>query len=170
MRTIHVVGNLSNRAHSRFMPGLKIGKTFIMPLRVRAKFLMTCICLGVIHTGLNPQGHKETSNISYGVRPTAVTSDVAQSMPGSDVQGSEHSEREAYVSLLYGDFTLGLRVLGQSLRESGTNRDYIALCMYGVPNRVKRILRREGWIVRIVKALPEKCLGEKTLSIPTSQS
>ena len=31
--------------------------------------------------------------------------------------------REAYVTLLYGeDFLLGVRVLGQSLRETGTTR------------------------------------------------
>lgn len=29
---------------------------------------------------------------------------------------------QAYVTLLYGDFLLGVRVLGQSLRESKTDR------------------------------------------------
>ena len=133
----------------------------LMLLRVRAKFLMTCIriYLGLIHFGLNPQG--ETANISPNVRLATVASDVAQSMLESEVQESDRSEREAYVSLLYGDFSLGLRVLGQSLRESGTKRDYIAMCMHDVPNHVKRVLRRDGWIVRIVKALPDKCLGDK---------
>lgn len=36
---------------------------------------------------------------------------------------SGSSGREAYVTLLYGeDFLLGVRVLGQSLRETGTTR------------------------------------------------
>lgn len=46
-------------------------------------------------------------------------------VPALVVAGPEGAQRskEAYVSLLYGDaFLLGIRVLGQSLRETGTER------------------------------------------------
>ena len=52
------------------------------------------------------------------------TRDVARST------GLEKGSRDAYVILLYGDgkFVLGARVLGQSLRETGTTKDMIVLC------------------------------------------
>lgn len=49
-------------------------------------------------------------------------------VPALVVAGPDGAQRskEAYVSLLYGDaFLLGIRVLGQSLRETGTER-----CVY----------------------------------------
>ena len=71
-----------------------------------------------------------------------------------------HGKREACVALLYGDIVLGLRVLGQSLRESGTTRDYVALCMDNVPEYVRRVLRRDGWHICQAGVLPEECLGD----------
>ena len=74
--------------------------------------------------------------------------------------GPESESKEAYVALQYGSFFLGLRVLGQSLRESGTDRDMVALCMPDVPEYHRKILRREGWIIRTVNALPKTCVGD----------
>lgn len=45
------------------------------------------------------------------------------SMGDSSGSGLGGSGRQAYVTLLYGEaFMLGVRVLGQSLRETGTTR------------------------------------------------
>ena len=82
--------------------------------------------------------------------------------------GSSNQEKqsdEAYVALQYGGFFLGLRVLGQSLRESNTDRDMVALCMPDVPEHHRKILRREGWIIRSVDALPKSCIGDHLYSL-----
>ena len=69
--------------------------------------------------------------------------------PESSVSpGSE----EAYVTLLYGSFLLGVRVLGQSLRESGTERDLVVLCTQDVPNLSMEILASDGWIIKSVQS------------------
>ena len=48
---------------------------------------------------------------------------AAAAAAAAPAAGSTESPKQAYVSLLYSDsFLLGLRVLGQSLRESGTTR------------------------------------------------
>ena len=78
---------------------------------------------------------------------------------------SPKKSKEAYVTVQYGGFFLGLRVLGQSLRESGTERDMVALCMPDVPEYHRKILRREGWIVRTVNALPKTCVGDGEYSL-----
>ena len=50
--------------------------------------------------------------------------------PGSSPKKTD----EAYVTLQYGGtFFIATRVLGQSLRDSGTTRDMVALCMPDVP-------------------------------------
>ena len=110
--------------------------------------------LGVFHIG---------SKVSK--RNVARSSPLTEENPTPEIQNvttldRQQSKREAYVTMLYGDFVLGLRVLGQSLRESGTTRDFIALCMDDVPEHVRRVLRREGWKIRNAKALPEECLGK----------
>ena len=56
--------------------------------------------------------------------------------------------RDAYVTLLYGGFLLGARVLGQSLRETDTTRDLIALCTQEVSEHTRQVLRDDGWIIR----------------------
>ena len=82
---------------------------------------------------------------------------------GTSTVQEERSE-EAYVALQYGGFFLSLRVLGQSLRESGTTRDMIALCMSDVPDYQKEILRKEGWIIRSLDPLPKSCVGDHVYS------
>ena len=79
--------------------------------------------------------------------------------------GPEKESDGAYVALHYDGFFLGLRVLGQSLREAGTERDMVALCMPDVPEYQRNILRREGWIVRTLEALPKSCVGDHVYSL-----
>lgn len=49
---------------------------------------------------------------------------------------------EAYVTLLYGDeFLLGVRVLGKSIRDSGSSKDMVVLVSDGVSGRAKAQLK-----------------------------
>lgn len=55
--------------------------------------------------------------------------------------GSQNSE-EAYVTLLYGDeFLLGVRVLGKSIRDTGSTKDMVALVSYGVSDYAKKLIK-----------------------------
>lgn len=55
--------------------------------------------------------------------------------------GSE-SSKEAYVTLLYGDeFLLGVRVLGKSIRDTGSDKDMVALVSDGVSDYSKNLLK-----------------------------
>lgn len=48
---------------------------------------------------------------------------------------------EAYVTLLYGDeFLLGVRVLGNSIRDTGSTKDMVALVSDGVSNYAMKLL------------------------------
>jgi inositol phosphorylceramide glucuronosyltransferase 1 len=52
---------------------------------------------------------------------------------------------DAYVTLLYGDeFVLGVRVLGKSLRDTGTSRDMVVLVSDGVSEYSRRVLQVRG--------------------------
>ena len=58
----------------------------------------------------------------------------------SSSSGSQSSD-EAYVTLLYGDeFLLGVRVLGKSIRDTGSNKDMVALISDGVSEYAKKLL------------------------------
>eukprot|EP00890_Picochlorum_soloecismus_P001770 jgi/Picsp_1/2594/NSC_00825-R1_plant glycogenin-like starch initiation protein 6 len=60
--------------------------------------------------------------------------------------------KQGYVSLLYGDeFGLAMRVLGQSLKESKTTRDMVALVTRQVSREMQDTLRLDGWEVRRVE-------------------
>ncbi|XP_022890927.1 inositol phosphorylceramide glucuronosyltransferase 1-like isoform X2 [Olea europaea var. sylvestris] len=66
---------------------------------------------------------------------------------------SRNSE-EAYVTLLYGDeFLLGVRVLGKSIRDTGSTKDMVALVSDGVSNYAKKLLQADGWIVNTISLL-----------------
>ncbi|TVU00435.1 hypothetical protein EJB05_54145 [Eragrostis curvula] len=61
---------------------------------------------------------------------------------------------EAYVTLLYGDeFVLGVRVLGKSLRDTGTTRDMVVLVSDGVSEYSRKLLQADGWIVNRITLL-----------------
>lgn len=52
------------------------------------------------------------------------------------------ASNEAYATLLYGDeFLLGVRVLGKSIRDTGTGKDMVALVSDGVSDYTKRLLQ-----------------------------
>ncbi|CAK9325957.1 unnamed protein product [Citrullus colocynthis] len=71
----------------------------------------------------------------------------------SSLSGSQSSD-EAYVTLLYGDeFLLGVRVLGKSIRDTGSNKDMVALISDGVSEYAKRLLEADGWIVEKISLL-----------------
>ncbi|GAB2277622.1 Inositol phosphorylceramide glucuronosyltransferase 1 [Dionaea muscipula] len=64
------------------------------------------------------------------------------------------STEEAYVTLLYGDeFLLGVRVLGKSIRDTGSKKDMVALVSDGVSNYAKHLLEADGWIVEMISLL-----------------
>ncbi|XP_054801061.1 inositol phosphorylceramide glucuronosyltransferase 1 [Prosopis cineraria] len=61
---------------------------------------------------------------------------------------------EAYVTLLYGDeFLLGVRVLGKSIRDTGSKKDMVVLVSDGVSDFAKQLLRADGWIVEKISLL-----------------
>ncbi|KAJ4833365.1 Inositol phosphorylceramide glucuronosyltransferase 1 [Turnera subulata] len=62
--------------------------------------------------------------------------------------------QEAYVTLLYGDeFLLGVRVLGKSIRDTGSTRDMVVLVSDGVSDYAKKLLEADGWIVEMISLL-----------------
>nr|GMC61639.1 inositol phosphorylceramide glucuronosyltransferase 1-like [Ipomoea batatas] len=64
------------------------------------------------------------------------------------------SSEEAYVTLLYGDeFLLGVRVLGKSIRDTGTTKDMVVLVSDGVSSYAKQLLMADGWIVEEITLL-----------------
>jgi hypothetical protein len=64
------------------------------------------------------------------------------------------STEEAYVTLLYGDeFLLGVRVLGKSIRDTGSTKDMVALVSDGVSDYAKKLLKADGWIVELISLL-----------------
>ncbi|KAL5476269.1 hypothetical protein EMCRGX_G026193 [Ephydatia muelleri] len=66
---------------------------------------------------------------------------------------SSSPTKEAYATLLYGDFLTGTRVLGQSIRNTGTQRDYLAFCTEDVSEAKRDVLKNEGWKIIPVKAI-----------------
>uniref|UniRef100_A0A7N0U7N5 Hexosyltransferase n=1 Tax=Kalanchoe fedtschenkoi TaxID=63787 RepID=A0A7N0U7N5_KALFE len=69
---------------------------------------------------------------------------------GSQAQTSS----EAYVTLLYGDeFLLGVRVLGKSIRDTGSKKDLVALVSDGVSDYAQKLLKADGWIVEMISLL-----------------
>ncbi|OVA14894.1 Glycosyl transferase [Macleaya cordata] len=64
------------------------------------------------------------------------------------------SQSEAYVTLLYGDeFLLGVRVLGKSIRDTGSKKDMVVLVSDGVSDYAKNLLEADGWKVELISLL-----------------
>lgn len=74
--------------------------------------------------------------------------------------GAGTVSKDAYVTLLYGGFLLGARVLGQSLRETGTTKELIALCTDKVSNRTRRVLQEDGWIIKSISNIQSPYEGQ----------
>ncbi|GMN22661.1 hypothetical protein TIFTF001_040315 [Ficus carica] len=72
------------------------------------------------------------------------------------------SSDEAYATLLYGnEFLLGARVLGKSLRNTGTTKDMVALVSNGVSAYARELLQADGWIVTKVDLVANPNRGVK---------
>ena len=65
----------------------------------------------------------------------------------------EKNKGEAFVTLLYGDNVLPVRVLGFSLKQSGTQHEMIVLCTEEVTMQSRRILENDGWIVKPIETI-----------------
>ncbi|KAF8053272.1 hypothetical protein N665_1437s0008 [Sinapis alba] len=64
------------------------------------------------------------------------------------------STKEAYVTLLYGDeFLLGVRVLGKSIRDTGSHKDMVVLVSDGVSHYSNKLLMADGWKVEKISLL-----------------
>ncbi len=70
-----------------------------------------------------------------------------------EVNQPTRKTKDAYVTLLYGGFLLGARVLGQSLRDTGTEKDFIALCTETVSEETKDVLKADGWMIRNINSI-----------------
>lgn len=58
------------------------------------------------------------------------------------------------MTLLYGDeFVLGVRVLGKSIRDTGSSKDMVVLVSDGVSNYAKKLLQADGWKVELISLL-----------------
>ena len=89
------------------------------------------------------------------------SSALSSSGTGSQVakgNGGRPKGKEAYVTILYmvkdetyqEGFEIGVRVLGQSLRESKTDKEYVVLCTKDVPEATRKALAVDGWTVKII--------------------
>ncbi|KAJ1409367.1 Nucleotide-diphospho-sugar transferase [Sesbania bispinosa] len=59
-----------------------------------------------------------------------------------------------HMRLWYGDeFLLGVRVLGKSIRDTGSNKDMVALVSDGVSDYANNLLQADGWIVEKISLL-----------------
>ncbi|KAK8545485.1 hypothetical protein V6N13_066764 [Hibiscus sabdariffa] len=66
----------------------------------------------------------------------------------------QSSSKQAYATLLYGDeFLLGVRVLGKSIRDTGSTKDMVVLVSDGVSDYAKKLLKADGWIVEMISLL-----------------
>ncbi|XP_057550157.1 inositol phosphorylceramide glucuronosyltransferase 1 [Amaranthus tricolor] len=72
---------------------------------------------------------------------------------GVDARRTQSTE-DAYVTLLYGDeFVLGVRVLGKSIRDTGSKKDMVVLVSDGVSDYAKTLLEADGWIIEKISLL-----------------
>lgn len=85
-------------------------------------------------------------------------------------QVADGSLGEAYVTLCYREsYVLGVRVLGKSLRETGTTKDMVVL-VTGISDLSVETLEMDGWIVKRVKMVANPGLvGSEDPPFPFSQ-
>ena len=105
-----------------------------MKILVTAKVIFIIVLLQCVSNGMLQSAHLAT--------PSGV--------PVKDEPLSGRT-KDAYVTLQYGGFLLGARVLGKSLRDTGTEKDMIALCTETVSEEAKEVLKADGWQIRPAK-------------------
>eukprot|EP00127_Corallochytrium_limacisporum_P001921 Clim_evm76s88 gene=Clim_evmTU76s88 len=71
----------------------------------------------------------------------------------------------AYVSAIDSENFLQARVLGQSIRDSDTEQDMVALCSEDVTAGMRKILTNEGWQVRDMKILAYDSTGSPGVNL-----
>lgn len=70
---------------------------------------------------------------------------------GVEYTKNEEQTRGALVTILYGTgFELGVRVLGQSIRESKTTLEYVVMCTRDVPQETIAVLKKDGWKIKMI--------------------
>ncbi|XP_042516337.1 inositol phosphorylceramide glucuronosyltransferase 1-like isoform X2 [Macadamia integrifolia] len=73
------------------------------------------------------------------------------------------SKSEAYVTLLYGDeFLLGVRVLGKSIRNTGSTKDMVVLVSDGVSDYAKKLLETISLLANPNQVRPKRFWGVYT--------
>ena len=91
----------------------------------------------------------------------AVSCAKGQDNRVATANGGRPAGKEAYVTILYmikdetyqEGFEIGVRVLGQSLRESKTDKEYVVLCTKDVPEATRKVLAVDGWTVKMMDGL-----------------
>lgn len=67
---------------------------------------------------------------------------LATAIRSNGAPSRRQSTPEAYVTLLYGDeFLLGVRVLGKSIRDTGSTKDMVVLVSDGVSGYAMKLLK-----------------------------
>lgn len=67
---------------------------------------------------------------------------LATAIRANGAPSRRQSTPEAYVTLLYGDeFLLGVRVLGKSIRDTGSTKDMVVLVSDGVSGYAMKLLK-----------------------------
>ena len=84
---------------------------------------------------------------------TLVTGDLKLESAHSQVKHGGYRKDEAYVTLLYRDYLLPVRVLGLSLKLSGTQREMVVLCTDDVSAENRKILEGDGWKIKQTNAI-----------------
>ncbi|GMH36727.1 hypothetical protein BSKO_04600 [Bryopsis sp. KO-2023] len=75
--------------------------------------------------------------------------------------------KEAYVTLLYGEsFVLGVRVLGQSIRDTQTTRDLVLIVTGKISTASLRTLQMDGWRVKLVDEIANPGKGPQKTGFP----
>ncbi|GMJ11246.1 monocation-induced [Ca2+]i increases 1, INOSITOL PHOSPHORYLCERAMIDE GLUCURONOSYLTRANSFERASE 1 [Hibiscus trionum] len=79
---------------------------------------------------------------------------IIQSKAALGIELAPSPPKQAYVTLLYGDdYLLGVRILGKSIRDTGTTKDMVALVSDGVSDYAKKLLKADGWKVETTNLL-----------------
>lgn len=65
---------------------------------------------------------------------------------------------DAYVTLMCEEFQLlGVRVLGQSLQDTGTQNDLVVIYTKKASDEAKEVLRADGWVIRPIQSNNNAC-------------
>lgn len=101
------------------------------------------------------------SNVNLSLSRTQASNKLVKTPKGYAVEPMQchpvprnNDLKEAYVTLLFGNFLPGVRVLGQSLKASGTDKEMIVLIADDVSEKTQEILIDDGWTVKKLRDLP----------------